>query len=124
MESKKSYYEILGVDRRADENEIRQAYYELALENHPDLYPGNREKEEKMKIINEAYLILKNPAERAKYDLEIERLQMKDGRLNLFHFPFSVFHFTMDLWLDSFLKWNKFWFSPVSQRRKERVMEV
>jgi len=105
MKNKKSYYEILGVDVKANENEIRQAYHELALKNHPDLYPGNREKEENMKIINEAYLALRN-----------SKSQIPNSKLfGIWCFGFEVF---FQLWLDSLLKWNRFWFSPVRSKGK------
>jgi len=64
----KDYYKILGVGRKADEEEIKRAYRKLALKLHPDRNPGNKQAEERFKGINEAYDVLGDPAKRAKYD--------------------------------------------------------
>ena len=64
----KDYYKILGVERKADEEEIKRAYRKLALKLHPDKNPGDKQAEERFKGINEAYDVLGNPAKRAKYD--------------------------------------------------------
>jgi curved DNA-binding protein len=61
----KDYYEVLGVDRKADEQEIKSAYRQLALKYHPDKNPDS---EEHFKEINEAYEVLGDPEKRAKYD--------------------------------------------------------
>ena len=62
------YYQILGVDQRADGAAIKAAYRKLALTYHPDKNPGNHEAEEKFKAINEAYAVLSDPAKRSRYD--------------------------------------------------------
>jgi molecular chaperone DnaJ len=62
------YYEVLGVARTADADEIKRAYRALALKYHPDKNPGNKEAEEQFKAINEAYAALKDPETRAQYD--------------------------------------------------------
>ena len=64
----KDYYKILGVGRKADEEEIKRAYRKLALKFHPDKNPGDKQAEERFKEINEAYDVLGDPAKRAKYD--------------------------------------------------------
>src|SRR6202165_1506144 len=64
----KDYYKILGVDKKATEKEIRQAYRKLARQHHPDVNPGDKQAEAKFKEINEAYQVLNDPEKRAKYD--------------------------------------------------------
>lgn len=62
------YYKTLGVSRTASEKEIKQAYRRLARQYHPDRNPGNSQAEETFKHINEAYEVLGNADNRAKYD--------------------------------------------------------
>ncbi|SNX55238.1 molecular chaperone DnaJ [Thermoanaerobacterium sp. RBIITD] len=64
----KDYYEILGLDKNATEDDIKKAYRTLAKKYHPDLNPGNKEAEQKFKEINEAYQILSDPQKKAQYD--------------------------------------------------------
>jgi curved DNA-binding protein len=64
----KDYYKVLGVDRDADEQEIKRAYRKLALKYHPDKNPDDDSAEERFKEINEAYEVLGDPDKRAKYD--------------------------------------------------------
>jgi molecular chaperone DnaJ len=67
--SKKDYYEILGINKKADEKEIKKAYRKLAKQYHPDMYKGDKkEAEEKFKEISEAYEVLIDKDKRAKYD--------------------------------------------------------
>ena len=64
------YYAILGVTSSATGQEIRAAFHALAKENHPDHYPGDREKERRFKEAAAAYDVLSNIEERSRYDLE------------------------------------------------------
>ena len=66
--SKRDYYEVLGVDSNATEQEIKRAYRRLALKYHPDKNPGNKEAEERFKEAAEAYSVLGDPKKRALYD--------------------------------------------------------
>ncbi|MFN8416765.1 MAG: molecular chaperone DnaJ [Cytophagaceae bacterium] len=66
--SKRDYYEILGVTKSADADEIKKAYRKLAIQFHPDKNPDNPEAEEKFKEAAEAYEVLSNPEKRQRYD--------------------------------------------------------
>jgi len=66
--SKRDYYEVLGVDRTADPEEIKKAYRKLALKFHPDRNPHDKTAEEKFKELGEAYEALSDPNSRAAYD--------------------------------------------------------
>lgn len=62
------YYQLLGVERGADEAELKKAYRKLAMQYHPDRNPGDAEAEKKFKEISEAYDVLKDDQKRAAYD--------------------------------------------------------
>ena len=66
--TKTDYYEILGVQKNANEDEIKKAYRKLAVKYHPDKNPGDSSAEEKFREATEAYEILKDPKKRAQYD--------------------------------------------------------
>ena len=68
MADKRDYYEVLGVDKNAGDNEIKKAYRKMAMKYHPDTNPDNKEAEEKFKEVNEAYSILSDPEKKARYD--------------------------------------------------------
>ncbi len=69
MNQKRDYYEVLGVDRNASEQELKSAYRRLALQYHPDRNPDNKEEAtERFKEITEAYGVLADPQKRAAYD--------------------------------------------------------
>lgn len=67
-ESKRDYYEVLGVSKTASADEIKKAYRTLAKKYHPDVNPGDKAAEQKFKEINEAYAVLSDTDRRAKYD--------------------------------------------------------
>ena len=68
MADKRDYYEVLGVDKSADEAAIKKAYRQLAKKYHPDMNPGDESAAEKFKEASEAYAVLSDPEKRQKYD--------------------------------------------------------
>ena len=68
MAEKRDYYEVLGVDKSADDATIKKAYRNLAKKYHPDLNPDNKEAEKKFKEVNEAYEVLSDSEKKARYD--------------------------------------------------------
>ena len=68
MATKQDYYELLGVSKTATDDEMKKAYRKLAKKYHPDKNPGNKEAEEKFKLISEAYAVLSNPEKKKQYD--------------------------------------------------------
>lgn len=67
-EQKRDYYEVLGVEKNADDAAIKKAYRVLAKKYHPDMNPGDAEAEKKFKEASEAYAILSDPEKRRQYD--------------------------------------------------------
>ena len=67
-EQKRDYYEVLGVDKNADDAAIKKAYRVLAKKYHPDMNPGDKEAEKKFKEASEAYAVLSDPEKRKQYD--------------------------------------------------------
>ena len=67
-DNKRDYYEVLGVQKGASEDEIKKAYRSLAKKYHPDMNPGDKSAEVKFKEVNEAYAVLSDSDKRSKYD--------------------------------------------------------
>src|SRR5689334_8816822 len=94
--SKRDYYEVLGVDRGASEEEIKKAYRKLAVKYHPDKNPGDKAAEEKFKELGEAYEALCDPQRRAAYNQYGHaafdpRARAGGFRGGGFHDPFEIF---------------------------------
>lgn len=68
MADKRDYYEVLGIQKGATEDEIKKAYKKKAREYHPDLHPDDPTCEDKMKEVNEAYEVLSDPSKKQRYD--------------------------------------------------------
>src|SRR5437773_10215443 len=94
---KRDYYEVLGVDRTAGEEEIKKAYRKMAVKFHPDKNPGDKTAEEKFKELGEAYEVLCDPQRRAAYDqyghaaFDPRMRAGAGGRTGGFHDPFDIF---------------------------------
>jgi molecular chaperone DnaJ len=98
--AKRDYYEILGVNRNADAEEIRKSYRKLAVKFHPDKNPGDHMAEEKFKELSEAYEVLSDPQKRSAYDQfghaafdprQRARGGGGFGGAGSFHDPFDIF---------------------------------
>ena len=68
MAEKRDYYEVLGVQKGASDEEIKKAFRKQSKKYHPDLNPGNKDAEDKFKEVNEAYQVLSDPDKKSKYD--------------------------------------------------------
>ena len=68
MAKKRDYYEVLGVNRDASDEDIKKAYRKLAMKHHPDRNPDNPKSEEQFKEAKEAYEVLSDPQKRPAYD--------------------------------------------------------
>ena len=88
------YYELLGINKNADENEIKKAYRKLAIIYHPDKSPADKKEEytEKFKKISEAYEVLSDPEKKKKYDMfGKEAANMENGGMPGGTNPFDIF---------------------------------
>lgn len=68
MAAKRDYYEVLGAERGATQDELKKAYRKLAVKYHPDKNPGDKAAEDKFKELGEAYDVLSDEQKRAAYD--------------------------------------------------------
>ncbi|MBR5514890.1 MAG: molecular chaperone DnaJ [Clostridia bacterium] len=68
MADKRDYYEVLGIQKGANEDEIKKAYRKMAKKYHPDLHPGDKDAEANFKEVNEAYSVLSDADKKARYD--------------------------------------------------------
>ena len=93
--TKRDFYEVLGVEKGAGEEEIKKAYRKQAVKFHPDKNPGDKASEEKFKEVGEAYEVLSDPQKRAAYDqyghAAFDRRAGGFGGAGGFHDPFEVF---------------------------------
>src|SRR5437016_13630359 len=93
--AKRDYYEVLGVDRNASEEEIKKSYRKLAIKYHPDKNPGDKGAEEKFKELGEAYEALCDPQKRAAYDqyghAAFDPRSRARSSAGGFHDPFDIF---------------------------------
>src|SRR6516164_8749105 len=101
MSQKRDYYEILGLAKEASADDIRKAYRQAALKNHPDRNPGDAEAEGRFKEATEAYDVLSDDDKRARYDryghAGLEGMSMPD-----FSNADSIFDAFGDLFSDLF----------------------
>ena len=93
--AKRDYYEVLGVERGVEPDEIKKAYRKLAAKHHPDKNPGDKSSEERFKELGEAYEVLSDPQKRAAYDqyghAAFDRRSSPFGSGGGFHDPFEIF---------------------------------
>ena len=68
MADKRDYYEVLGIQKGASDEEIKKAFRKMAMKYHPDRNQGDKDAEEKFKEVNEAYSVLSDPDKKNKYD--------------------------------------------------------
>ena len=99
-EQKRDYYEVLGVEKTADDAALKKAYIALAKKYHPDMNPGDAEAERKFKEASEAYAVLSDPEKRRQYD-QYGHAAFEQGGMGAGGFDFSGMDFT-DIFGDLF----------------------
>ncbi len=97
---KRDYYEVLGVDKNADEATLKKAYRQMAKKYHPDMHPGDADAEAKFKEASEAYAVLSDPEKRRKYD-QFGHAAFSEGAGGAGGFDFSGMDFS-DIFGDLF----------------------
>ena len=75
-----TYYDVLRVPRRAEPAHVRTAYRKLAQQCHPDKMPGDARAQQRMAALNEAYAVLSDPRQRARYDAELDAIRAARAR--------------------------------------------
>lgn len=102
MAEKRDYYEVLGVDKSADDAALKKAYRQIAKKYHPDMNPGDKEAEAKFKEATEAYAVLSDPEKRKMYD-QFGHAAFENGGGGAGGFNgFSGFDFSSDIFGDLF----------------------
>ncbi len=117
--TKRDYYEILGISRNASQEEVKQAYRQLALKYHPDRNPGNKEAEERFKEAAEAYSVLGDGEKRSTYDRFGHEGLRGEGFSGFSGFNASVFEDFEDI-LGNFFGFGDI-FGTGDRRRRGRV---
>jgi len=84
MSSQKSFYEVLGIEQTANQEQVRSAFRKLARERHPDRFQGaaRKEAEHEFQAITEAYNILSEPERRSRYDQSLQSAAGPEGLTN------------------------------------------
>ena len=100
MAEKRDYYEVIGVDKNADEATLKKAYREMAKKYHPDMHPDDAEAEAKFKEATEAYGVLSDPEKRRQYD-QYGHAAFEGGTNGGMNFDFSGMDFS-DIFGDIF----------------------
>lgn len=97
MADKRDYYEVLGVDRNADDATLKRAYRKLAKKYHPDTNPGDKDAEAKFKEASEAYAVLSDPDKRRQYD-QFGHSAFENGAGGAGGFDFSRYGYGRHFW--------------------------
>ncbi|MEO1094514.1 MAG: J domain-containing protein [Cyanobacteria bacterium J06638_28] len=94
MQNFRNYFELLGVTQDASAEEIKRSYRQLARQYHPDLNPGNKDAEERFKLLGEAYEVLSDPEKRAQYEEYSSFWKQQGFRQRVSQFSFKSIDFS------------------------------